>query len=777
MRFRILYDPAVRMTSSAVEPLRESAAPRTGGRWSVVRHALLHTFGGRAFLAGVALKAIYLAARLAVGAEPALVSATGTLGSVALIVAAVCLVVRVAPRARRNLLWRVRAQLILSYVFIGVIPALLIVAFFAVSGLVLFLSVASYLVTNGFDNVKNEAIYVARLTATEIQRGPGPGGAQAILSQRESALASIYPGASMALVPTQSGEPCVGGPAAALRAGSVPDIVAAEREVIPETRAGAASRPAAVTPVAVGPWEHAEVPTALPRWISCAGFGGIVVEPAPVATGAEPSATEAAAAATVRGVGLPDAQRPAYAVIVDIPKNDALDEHLRDETSVKMGAVSIVLTDGLRARLALPGAAARQAPAGRAGATAAGAKRRLSWVAMLQGTEWDNGRPVQTTAHIEVNIAEIYDRLSSANLGSYNFGSMLLGLMLLVAVLFLLIEAAALMMGLTLARSITGSVHELFEGTEHVRKGDFSHRIQVATRDQLGDLAESFNQMTGSIEDLLRQAEEKKRLEEELRIARVIQMSLLPQGQIAMPGVSVSALCVPAREVGGDYYDFFPLGDDRFGVLIADVSGKGTSAALYMAELKGLMLSLSQTCPSPRQLMLTANQIISDHLDSRSFITMAYAVVDLAARTMIYARAGHTPLIYRSERGDGDPSVEVLTPDGLVLGLRLDGGQTFARLLTEITIPLHRGDTLLLFTDGISEAMDAESDLFGDDRLARLVGEHGHLPTDELRERILREIDAFVAGAPQHDDMTMIIIKFEEFVPGAVAAGFQHDQA
>jgi sigma-B regulation protein RsbU (phosphoserine phosphatase) len=384
---------------------------------------------------------------------------------------------------------------------------------------------------------------------------------------------------------------------------------------------------------------------------------------------------------------------------------------------------------------------------------------------------------VQATAHIEVNIAEIYDRLSSATIGSYNFGAILLGFMLVVAVLFLFIEAAALVMGLTLARSITGSVHELFEGTEHVRRGDFSHRIQVATRDQLGDLAESFNQMTGSIEELLRQAEEKKRLEEELRIARVIQMSLLPQGQIAMPGVSVSALCVPAREVGGDYYDFFPLGDDRFGMLIADVSGKGTSAALYMAELKGLMLSLSQTCPSPRQLMLTANQIISDHLDSRSFITMAYAVVDLAARTMVYARAGHTPLIYRSERGDGDPSVEVLTPDGLVLGLRLDGGQTFARLLTEITIPLHRGDTMLLFTDGISEAMDAESGLFGDDRLARLVGEHGHLPTDELRERILREIDAFVAGAPQHDDMTMILIKFEEFVPGAVASGFQHAQA
>jgi sigma-B regulation protein RsbU (phosphoserine phosphatase) len=156
---------------------------------------------------------------------------------------------------------------------------------------------------------------------------------------------------------------------------------------------------------------------------------------------------------------------------------------------------------------------------------------------------------------------------------------------------------------------------------------------------------------------------------------------------------------------------------------------------------------------------------------------MAYAVIDLAARTMVYARAGHTPLIHRRDGGDGEPSVDLLTPDGLVLGLRVDSGEMFERLLTEVTIPLHRGDVLMLFTDGISEAMDADSNLFGEERLTKLVGEHGHLPADELRERILREIDGFVAGAPQHDDMTMILMKFEEFLPGAIAAGFRHGQA
>jgi serine phosphatase RsbU (regulator of sigma subunit) len=735
-----------------------------------VRHvavALCRGFGGRTLIAGAALKAMSALVRFAIGGEPTLVAAADSLGSLAVIVGLVCLAVRYLPRARRRLLWRVREKLILSYMFIGVVPVLLVLAFFVVAGLVMFLNVASFLVTSGFNNVESEAIYLARGTALEIQRGAGTEAAAAILTAREAALASRYPGASMAIVPTMDTEPCVGGPAAPLVEAAGPDPAAGPP--------GGFSNGMAVKAIAVGPWEHVAPPQRLPRWVSCAGFAGIIVEPAPAASGTAASSNPAPAIAMVRGVGLPDASRPTFAVIVDIPKNGSLDDHLRDETSVKVGAVSIFLTEGLRARLARPKRAVESLVGGRD--AAAGAKSRISWVAILQGTDWDNGQSVQTTANIEVNIGDIYRRLASAPAGPYVLGALLIYFFVFVAMLFLLIEAAALVMGLTLARSITGSVHELFSGTEHVRSGDFSHRIEVRTHDQLGELAESFNQMTSSIEDLLRQADEKKRLEEELRIARSIQMSLLPRGQLEIPGLSITALCVPAREVGGDYYDFFPLGDDKLGVLIADVSGKGTSAALYMAELKGLMLSLSRTCPSPRQLLLTANEIISHNLDSRSFITMTYAVVDLAGRRMHYARAGHTPIICRRESDSGDPSVEILVPDGLVLGLRIDGGELFERLLVEAELPLQRGDLLLMFTDGISEAMNADSDLFGEERLAALVGEHGHLPPEELRERILREIDAFVAGAPQNDDMTMILLKVDDFVPGAVKTGFDDDRA
>ena len=158
---------------------------------------------------------------------------------------------------------------------------------------------------------------------------------------------------------------------------------------------------------------------------------------------------------------------------------------------------------------------------------------------------------------------------------------------------------------------------------------------------------------------------------------------------------------------------------------------------------------------------------------------MTYAVVDLRARTMTYARAGHTPLIHVPGGPGRDAETSAVAvalrrilapPDGLVVGLKLDDGEMFERLLEEETIPLQAGDLYVFFTDGISEAMNGADDCFGELRLGQLVEEHADLPSDELRERVLREIAAFVDGAPQHDDMTMILLKVEEH-----AATRRHD--
>jgi serine phosphatase RsbU (regulator of sigma subunit) len=334
--------------------------------------------------------------------------------------------------------------------------------------------------------------------------------------------------------------------------------------------------------------------------------------------------------------------------------------------------------------------------------------------------------------------------------------TLLVTAMVFLGGLFLVIQVSAIFAGLVLARSITGSVHALSQGTEHVRQADFSYKVQVRSRDQLGELADSFNLMTTSIQDLLRESAEKERLQEELRIARNIQMSLLPKDRIHVPGLSIAALCLPATEVGGDYYDFIPLDDDRLALLIADVSGKGTSAALYMAELKGLVLSLSQIYHSPRKLLVEANKILAANLDSRSFITMAYAVIDMKTRSMTFARAGHNPIFHVSAK-TSPLRARVLAPAGM--GLALDPGPLFEQVLREDAVDFKPGDVFLFFTDGISEAMNTRNALFGEDRIRAILEDNADLEMEELREKLVDEVFDFAGGALQHDDMTMVLVK------------------
>jgi phosphoserine phosphatase RsbU/P len=670
---------------------------------SGVQHALFGTLPGRAIVIGVVIRLAVYAVGAAAGGVPVFLNVIDTVASIGLAIGAAYFAYKLILLGKRRLLWRVRRKLILSYVFVGFIPAALIVSFFLLSGFLLFYNFSSYLVQSRLRAISDQARFLAQSTALEIQRGSGRDAA-AIIERRQDDAKEEFPGLSVALIPTS--RTCSG---------------------------NAARAPAPVVPAAIkaGPWAHGTTaPESLPGWIGCSGFAGVLAS---------------GDSMVVRAVAFPETTQPKFAVVFDVPVGPTVKGRLRGETGV--GITTVIARRDNDVNTAAPTASN-------------GLLNNLP--TPVERRDWSTGQPDELYVTTELRIRDLYDRISSGpSVTSRRFGQGLLLALFIIGGLFVFIEAMALFVGLALAKSITGSVHELFAGTERVRHGDFTHKIAVQAQDQLGELAQSFNSMTASIEDLLREQAEKKRLEEELRIAREIQMSLLPQGPLEIPGLSITAVCVPAREVGGDYYDFLPLDDHRVGVLIADVSGKGTSAALYMAELKGLVLSLSRIHTSPRELLMAANQIISNNLDSRSFITMTYAVVDVRERTMTYARAGHTPLMYVPCGVNGGRQAQVLVPDGLVLGLKLDDSGLFDRLLVEQTISLATGDLCVFFTDGISEAMNAADDCFGEARLGRILEDHANLPSDELRERILREVAAFVGDVPQHDDMTMILLKVE----------------
>ena len=703
-----------------------------------MKHALLRTLAGRIILVGLATRVVDFLLGLILGRLPAPFAVADIIAALAIAIGAVYFLVHGVAVLNRRLLWRVRRKLILSYIFIGFVPAMLVVAFFLLSGVLLFYNFSAYMVRVELRAITERARSIAHSVAVEIERG-GRQNVDDLLRRRQAELAPEFPAASMAVVRVA--------------------------RACGESRPAGDSTPNAGAPLAIaGPWRHLDSPAEIPPWVGCEGFSGLLVYTRGQAV------TPGGSNLLVRAVAFQESTNPGYAVLVDLPADGGFRRQLRSVIGVDLENISQFTRNGPASKTVTPlrGHDDRAADASQAGSANV---PPLPSITYLEYYDWVTGASDTLVVSIRLGIGEIYGKISAAP-GQDGIGNIVILILELVGGLFLVMEIVALTTGLALAKSITGSIHELFEGTEQVRRGDFTHKIEIQADDQLGELAGSFNSMTASIEGLLLQAAEKKRLEEELRIAHEIQMSLLPQGPLRMPGLSVAALCVPAREVGGDYYDFFPLDERRVGVLIADVSGKGTSAALYMAELKGLMLSLIRIHASPRELLIAANRIIAPHLDARSFITVTYGVVDLRARTMTYARAGHTPLIYRPAGGLGH--ARILAPSGMVLGLKLDHGEMFERLLEEATIPLRSGDLFVFFTDGITEAMTLRDDLFGEHRLGQLIEEHADLPADELRERVFREVTAFVDGAPQHDDMTLILLRIEDIgrqgAPDTIAA-------
>ncbi len=263
------------------------------------------------------------------------------------------------------------------------------------------------------------------------------------------------------------------------------------------------------------------------------------------------------------------------------------------------------------------------------------------------------------------------------------------------------------------------------------------------------------NQATFALENarLFEELLVKERFEQELKVAHDAQRQLLPKEMPRIKGIEIEAISVTANEVGGDYYDFFKVGN-KLTITVGDVSGKGAKAAFYMAELKGIIESLANIYTSPKELTIQINKSLVRNLERTSFISLIYSIIDINKKELVFTRAGHCPLLYCSERNGESRFIE---PPGL--GLGLEYGKKFEDNLSEEKVKLQSGDVLVFYTDGVIEARNQHKMEFEQERLKELVSKNLQLSAFQIKELLVKEIQEFVGGTKSHDDLTFVVVK------------------
>lgn len=364
----------------------------------------------------------------------------------------------------------------------------------------------------------------------------------------------------------------------------------------------------------------------------------------------------------------------------------------------------------------------------------------------------ENSKPVERTSNFLLisDSGKIYRKIESAisHSGQDTIKKVIYGLIILFGTFII----ASLIIGFRMVGVITRSINQLTRGTQRIRNGDFSFRIKTRSRDQMQYLADSFNEMAAGIDRLLIDEKEKQRLEEELRIARSIQLKLLPCDTFDTDEFEIAAVNIPAAEIAGDYFDYFYKENAYLSLLVADVSGKGASAAFYMAELKGVINHLYREVMSPASLIAECNYSLKDSFDKVTYITLNVAQFRIPEKKFLLSRAGHTPAIFFNAQ---ENECLELHPDGMAIGL-----VTFARdKLKEVELPYQKGDILLLFSDGLTEIMNKEEEMLGIDQVKRLILENHNLSAEEIKQKILDFSIEFSGNGVSRDDLTFIILK------------------
>jgi sigma-B regulation protein RsbU (phosphoserine phosphatase) len=372
---------------------------------------------------------------------------------------------------------------------------------------------------------------------------------------------------------------------------------------------------------------------------------------------------------------------------------------------------------------------------------------RLDAVYIGKGKVFDPKRPVLVTFNARPSRlnARIFSSLGELS-GSFSI------LFVAISVVFLLIEIAALITGVVMTRRITKAVSDLYQATQYVKAGDWTHRVRIERRDQLGVLGESFNDMTGSISGLLEESKKRQRLENEISIASEVQNQLFPQKMPLIAGVQLEAICKAARTVSGDYYDFIQLSPTHLAIALADISGKGISAALLMASLQAALRS--QLLAAGSETMSTAELVgrLNMHLvrntaDDR-FATFFIAVYDSATRTLRYTNAGHLPGFLIA-----NGTSTHLDKGGMVLGVVED----YVYEEGKVSVPPNA--LLVEYSDGLVEPENVYGEEFGIRRLREAALRVQNSTPVVVGQSLMMAAEEWAGTPEQADDMTVVVAR------------------
>jgi sigma-B regulation protein RsbU (phosphoserine phosphatase) len=368
----------------------------------------------------------------------------------------------------------------------------------------------------------------------------------------------------------------------------------------------------------------------------------------------------------------------------------------------------------------------------------------VQWGSFIRAVEWEHP---ETT---DPALLLVHTRLSSilAAILSQGGDELVLTVFYIVAVAFLVVAVTGLGIGISMSRSITGAVHSLYEGTQRVVRGDFSHLIQVKGRDQIAALSTSFNTMTQNLERLLVVAKEKERMEAEIEIARGVQDQLYPKAPPVFEGLRVLGSCSPARMVSGDYYDY-QLVDGKLAIAIGDVAGKGISAALLMATIQAAMrMGLREPAVSTARMVSELNQQLHATTSPEKYATFFFAIYDQATSLMTYTNAGHLqPVLFRAG------AATALDVNGTVVG-----AFPFSTY-EESKLELWSGDLLLCYTDGITEPENEYGEMFGEERLIELVAKNVDRDDAQIIETVMESVRQWTGVPELSDDMTVLVVR------------------